>query len=67
MSYRSVLHQAIVEQAEGLRATRINYRAVLEHDGLMWQKPQNQVNIFCVFYLLCWGAKIVYTISENLL
>ncbi|KAH7422594.1 hypothetical protein KP509_12G015800 [Ceratopteris richardii] len=37
-----VAHSMITNRAAELRATRSNYKAVLEHDGLIWQRPQNQ-------------------------
>lgn len=41
-SHRSAIHNAVVARAEEERATRPTYRAVLEHDGLAWQRSQNQ-------------------------
>lgn len=41
-SQRSALHSTVVKRAEEVRAARANYRAVLEHDGLIWQRQQNQ-------------------------
>ncbi|KAI5077128.1 hypothetical protein GOP47_0006952 [Adiantum capillus-veneris] len=39
---RSALHTMVTNKAAEVRSTRADYRAVLEHDGLMWQRPQNQ-------------------------
>ncbi|MCO5589501.1 hypothetical protein L7F22_043468 [Adiantum nelumboides] len=39
---RSAVHMMVTNKAAEVRATRAGYRAVLEHDGLMWQRPQNQ-------------------------
>lgn len=41
-SQRSAVHSMVVNRAEEVRATRADFRAVLEHDSLIWQRSQNQ-------------------------
>ncbi|MCO5605253.1 hypothetical protein L7F22_059433 [Adiantum nelumboides] len=57
---RSAVHTMVTNKAAEVRATRADYRAVLEHDGLMWQRPQNQL----IHDTLVWPT-VRYTLNQS--
>lgn len=50
VGYRIQAHEVLVKRAADERAKNPNFHAVSEHDGLTWQRSQQQVAPFlCTF------------------
>lgn len=48
ISFRILEHSFALSRGCEERGKRPNYRPILEHDGLLWHRAQNQVN--CIFH-----------------
>lgn len=64
--YRIDNFDKMVHFAFNERAKRLNYRAVIEHDGLTWQPSQQEVRCLLVSFLKRDSFEYVYTVEKSL-